>query len=142
MLLWAALSLLPDIDVIGFRFGIRYAAAWGHRGATHSFAFALAVAVVLGLLARALGGSALRTSLLAAVVVGSHAVLDTFTDGGLGCALWWPFDAQRYFAPWRPIPVAPLGLRFFSRAGLGIALTEVIQFSPFILYALWPRRSR
>ena len=38
-------------------------------------------------------------------------------DGGLGCALFWPFDLTRYFAPWRPIPVAPIGMDFFSPHG-------------------------
>ena len=34
--LWAgvALSILPDLDVLAFRFGIPYAAPFGHRGAT------------------------------------------------------------------------------------------------------------
>ena len=36
-----ACSLLPDLDVIGFRFGIAYADAWGHRGLSHSLFFAL-----------------------------------------------------------------------------------------------------
>jgi hypothetical protein len=36
---WAACavcSILPDIDVIGFRFGIHYGDFWAHRGFTHS----------------------------------------------------------------------------------------------------------
>src|SRR5262245_6216624 len=85
--LWSALSLLPDVDVIGFPLGIRYADEWGHRGATHSLAFALAVAAVVGLIARALRVPAWRTALVAALVVASHSLLDTMTDGGLGCAL-------------------------------------------------------
>jgi inner membrane protein len=140
MLFWSALSMLPDADVIGFRFGVRYADAWGHRGATHSFAFALGVGVLIGALARLWGGRALRTGLFAMLVVGSHPLLDTMTTGGLGCALWWPFDLTRYFAPWRPIPVAPIGRRFFSGDGLAVALVELAQFSPLLLYALWPRR--
>jgi len=43
MLLWAALSFLPDADVIGFGLGVRYEDPWGHRGATHSLMFALAL---------------------------------------------------------------------------------------------------
>ena len=35
-LFWSLLSLLPDADVIGFAFGVRYEDEWGHRGATHS----------------------------------------------------------------------------------------------------------
>jgi inner membrane protein len=32
----ALCSVIPDLDVIGFRFGIRYGDFWGHRGFTHS----------------------------------------------------------------------------------------------------------
>lgn len=140
MVLWSALSLLPDADVLGFRFGIRYGDPWGHRGATHSFAFSLALAVALGVLACVSRLPPLRTALVAAVVLGSHAVLDTLTDGGLGCALWWPFDDRRHFASWNPIPVSPIGRRFLSQDGLRVALTELVLFSPVLLYALWPRR--
>ena len=142
MVVWSFLSLLPDADVLGFRFGIKYADPWGHRGATHSLAFSLGLAIVLGLLAPLLRLGALRTTVVSALVLGSHAVLDTLTDGGLGCALWWPIDNHRYFAPWNPIPVAPIGRRFFSADGLSVALTELVYFAPVFLYALWPRRKR
>ena len=36
----ALCSILPDVDVIGFRFGIHYGDFWGHRGFTHSLCFA------------------------------------------------------------------------------------------------------
>ena len=140
MVVWSFLSLLPDADVLGFRFGIRYADPWGHRGATHSFAFATGAALVVGLLAPVFRISPLRTAIVALVVVTSHAMLDTLTNGGLGCALLWPFDQQRYFAPWNPIPVAPIGRRFFSHEGLSVALTEALLFAPLFLYAIWPRK--
>jgi inner membrane protein len=140
--LWSALSLLPDVDVIGFKLGVRYADPWGHRGATHSFAFALAVAAIVGIGARAAKLPAWRTTLVAAVVVASHPLLDTMTDGGLGCALLWPFSDERFFAPWRPIPVAPIGARFVSARGLRIAITELALLSPLLIYTLWPRRKR
>lgn len=140
--LWSGLSLLPDVDVIGFPLGIRYGDPWGHRGATHSLVFALAVAAVAGLSARAARLPAWRTALVAAAVVASHSLLDTMTDGGLGCALLWPFSDERFFAPWRPIPVAPIGPAFLSARGLRIAATELVAMSPFLIYALWPRRKR
>jgi inner membrane protein len=49
---WSALSMLPDADVIGFSLGVRYEDTWGHRGATHSFAFAVIVGLAAGQLAR------------------------------------------------------------------------------------------
>ena len=123
---WSALSMLPDADVIGFSLGVRYEDPWGHRGATHSFAFAVIVGAVVGLVVRRLDrrrslprrssepGNERRRALLATVVLATHPLLDTLTDGGLGCALLWPFDLTRYFAPWRPIQVAPIGLAFLS----------------------------
>jgi len=72
-------------------------------------------------------------------VLVSHPLLDTLTDGGLGCALLWPLDTHRYFAPWSPIPVAPIGRALISRVGAFVMLTELALFAPVFVYALWPR---
>jgi inner membrane protein len=143
MAFWSALSLLPDVDIAGFALGVDYGAQWGHRGATHSLALSVALGAAIGLAAHRLKRPALRTALVAAAVLASHALLDTITDGGLGCALLWPFDLTRYFAPWRPIPVAPIGLDFFSRYGAMVSLAELVLFAPVLLFALRsPRLSR
>src|SRR5437763_14906295 len=42
-----ACSILPDIDVVGHAFGVPYRSVWGHRGITHSFAFAIVLALVV-----------------------------------------------------------------------------------------------
>jgi inner membrane protein len=34
-------SVLPDLDVVGFRFGVPYGHLLGHRGLSHSIAFAV-----------------------------------------------------------------------------------------------------
>jgi inner membrane protein len=136
---WSALSLLPDADIIGFALGVQYADPWGHRGATHSLTFSAALGVVIGLAAPKFRRPAVRTALIASVVLASHGLLDTLTDGGLGCALLWPFSLTRYFAPWRPIPVAPIGLAFFSPYGGLVALTELMLFSPALVFALRPK---
>jgi inner membrane protein len=138
MVWWSMLALLPDIDVIGFALGVPYSAPWGHRGATHSLAFALVVAALLGLAALKLRMQPLRTWWIAAIVLGSHGPLDTLTDGGLGCALLWPFNGTRYFAPWRPIPVAPIGLGLLSTYGFMVAMTEVVLFAPLFVFAVRP----
>src|SRR6478609_4042519 len=84
---WSGLSLLPDADVYGFRMGVHYADPWGHRGATHSLLFTLGVALVVGLIAKLARLPARlparRITLIAAVVLVSHPLLDTLTDGGL-----------------------------------------------------------
>ena len=49
------------------------------------------------------------------------------TDGGLGIAFFSPFNLQRYFLPWRPIHVSPIGVsRFFSARGLRILWSEIL----------------
>jgi inner membrane protein len=138
----AALSLLPDLDVLAFRLGIPYRAPFGHRGALHSMAVALLVGIIVWSAATALKLPALRVALTGAFVVASHGLLDTLTDGGKGIALLWPFSNQRYFAPWRPIPVAPLGARLFSPAGISLMIHEAVLFSPLFLIAAWPRPAR
>jgi inner membrane protein len=138
--LWSALSLLPDADVIGFSLGVQYGDPWGHRGATHSLAMAVVAGVCVGLAARRFNHPFRRTAIFATAVLASHGLLDTMTDGGLGCALFWPFDLTRYFAPWRPIPVAPIGLAFLSPYGLIVSAIEIALFGPLFFYALRPRR--
>jgi len=72
----------------------------------------------------------------AIAVLATHPILDTMTDGGLGCALFWPFDLTRYFAPWRPIQVAPIGLAFLSPYGTIVAMSEITLFLPLFIFAL------
>ena len=122
---WSALSLLPDADVIGFSLGVRYGDPWGHRGATHSLAAALIGGVVVGLAARQFNRPFRRTTLFAIAVLASHGLLDSLTDGGLGVAFFAPLDDRRYFLPWRPIRVSPIGRAAFSRRGLRALLSEV-----------------
>ena len=119
----AVFAVLPDADVIAFRFGIDYADTWGHRGATHSIAFAALCAGALALVwkeARSLTGFAFLTLAMA-----SHGLLDTLTDGGLGAALWWPFDNTRIFAPETPVRVSPIGRGFLSMRGVETLLSEM-----------------
>lgn len=138
-LVWSALSFLPDADVVGFALGVRYSDVWGHRGATHSLVFAVAVGAIIGLAAPVFRRPGIRTGVLATLVLASHPLLDMLTDGGLGCALFWPFDLTRHFAPWNPIPVSPIGLQFFSPYGMYAASVELLFFAPLIWFSLRPR---
>ena len=142
MLFWPALSFLPDADVIGFGLGIRYGDEWGHRGASHSLLFALIIGVVVGLAAPLFRRPALKTGAAATLVVASHGLLDTLTNGGLGIALFWPFDLTRYFAPWTPLPVSPIGLGYMSPYGMYVFATELLLFAPLIWFGLATRRVR
>ena len=135
IVLWSVLSFLPDADVIGFGLGVRYEDEWGHRGATHSFFFALVLGAAMGAVGPRFRLPAVRTGLAASLVLASHPLLDTLTNGGLGCALFWPFDLTRYFAPWTPIPVSPIGLGVFSPYGLFVAMAELVLFAPLFWFS-------
>ncbi len=141
-LIWCWLSFLPDFDVIAHAFGVRYSDQLGHRGWTHSLAFAALLAALAGGVAAWRKYPVVKTAGWTLVVVASHALLDMLTDGGLGCALFWPFTPERYFFGWTPIPVSPMGLGLFSTYGLRVIVTELLVFSPLLAYGLWPRRRK
>lgn len=141
-LFFSSLSMAPDLDVIAFALKVPYDAPWGHRGATHSFAMAFLAALFFTALARLFHFPVLRTFVTVFLVAASHGILDALTDGGLGPALFWPFSDARYFAPINPIPVAPIGIRFISARGLACVLTELVLFSPFLVYAFSRRHQR
>lgn len=134
-------SIFPDADVISFFFGISYESFWGHRGFTHSLFFAL----LLGILVTAifyrkdlLHRRGALYILFFSFCTASHGVLDAMTNGGLGVAFFSPFDNIRYFFPWRPIKVSPLGVEsFFSERGLNVIISEIIWIAiPCTLYIL------
>ena len=41
------LAMLPDADVLSFKFGVAYGNVFGHRGFTHSLVFAFVVPAVM-----------------------------------------------------------------------------------------------
>jgi inner membrane protein len=137
MAAFSALSMLPDADVIAFVFHIPYAHPFGHRGASHSIAFAALCGLAAFLVRRDR-----RLALFTFVVVLTHPLLDMLTDGGLGCALFWPFSNERLFWPVQPIPVAPIGHGMLSRRGLYVVVVELAAFLPLAIFALWPRKGR
>jgi inner membrane protein len=130
-LVWlgALAAMAPDLDVLAFAFGIPYADLLGHRGLWHSLPFAAVVASALAWLALRGDEPAPawhRAWLYLFCCIGSHGVLDAATNGGLGVALLAPFDATRFFLPFRPIEVSPLGVSaFFSARGLAVIESEV-----------------
>jgi len=125
-----AASMAPDLDAIGLHLGVAYSDTAGHRGLTHSLAFA----VLLSLLATAAAGLLRTTRLRAFAFVlacaASHGLLDMLTTGGLGVAWWWPLSDTRHFLPWRVIRVSPLTLqRLMSPVGRAVMVSE--------LWAVW-----
>jgi inner membrane protein len=120
----ALAAVVPDADVVAFKLGIAYADDFGHRGASHSFVFAMLVAALGALASRWLRAPPWTAAVWLFVCTASHPLLDALTDGGLGVALYWPWSEQRLFAPWRPIEVSPIGARFFSARGLDVLWSE------------------
>jgi inner membrane protein len=144
----AILAAVPDLDSIGFRFGIQYGDMLGHRGLTHSLLFAavLSAIVVAGVFpsgAEPVPRSQLWLYLFLATA--SHGVLDALTNGGLGVAFFAPFDNTRHFFPFTPIQVSPISVRaFFSEWGARVLASELVWiWIPSALLAaaaLWIRR--
>jgi inner membrane protein len=122
----AACAAAPDLDVLGRGLGIPWGHMLGHRGITHSFAFAAVLAAIVAWTGVAGPGRRAILWLFLFVATASHGVLDAMTDGGSGVALLAPFDSTRYFLPWRPIPVSPMGFRFFSAYGLEVFEHELV----------------
>ncbi len=123
----AVCSVLPDIDVLAFHFGIPYASEFGHRGFTHSIFFALALALVCTSAYRWLRVSPRAALIVTFVSTASHGFFDAFTNGGLGIAFFWPFSDQRFFFPAQMIEVSPIGLNgFLSRRGWDVLCSEMI----------------
>jgi inner membrane protein len=125
---WTAVcAMLPDIDVIAFAFGIPYGDMFGHRGFTHSLFFAAVMGAVVTwhlLHQPAPDSHRLALFLWFTMVTASHGLLDALTNGGRGIAFFAPFSDQRYFFPWRPIQVSPIGVGFFSARGLRVLASE------------------
>jgi len=119
-------AMLPDADAAGYWLGVRYAALAGHRGLSHSLAFALALGLLAALLARRLGTRALPAACFVGACTLSHPLLDMLTTGGLGIALWAPWSSERLFFALRPIEVAPLApARMFGDRGLAVLASEL-----------------
>jgi inner membrane protein len=122
-------AVLPDADVIGFRLGVAYSDALGHRGATHSLAFALVLGLVALAFARHLQAGRRAAFLFVGFSACSHGLLDMLTNGGHGVEFFWPLTNERFFwpDPWRVIEASPISLqRFASGRGLEVMQSELL----------------
>lgn len=130
-------TMLPDLDVIMFKFGVAYDSPFGHRGFTHSLFFALLIGALFLLFARQLHASALKAFLFTAFSTASHGLLDALTTGGLGAAFFWPFSDTRHFFAYRFILVSPIGIDNFltSRGWLTLKSELFTIWLPCMLFA-------
>lgn len=127
------LSVLPDLDVLAFSLDIPYDDAFGHRGFTHSFAFALLVA---WLVARFEFTSVVRYSrtwwhlfLILSGAMFSHGLLDALTNGGLGVGFLIPLSQERFFFPVRPFVVSSIGWSSFMSERMFLVYLSEIRYA-------------
>ncbi|MGI0118207.1 metal-dependent hydrolase [Zooshikella sp. RANM57] len=120
-------AILPDADVIAFKLGIPYASSFGHRGFSHSLLAAVFVGLLASVCYKPLKSDPIWAFFIVSLSMASHGVLDSLTNGGLGIAFLWPESTHRYFLPWRPIEVSPIGIKnFFTARGLQVILSEIV----------------
>ena len=135
---WAAAlgAAVPDADVLGVFAGVAIGSPLGHRGLTHSLAFAAALAAVLTPLL-VTPGTRGRLWVYLFLATASHGILDGMTNGGIGVAYFAPFDTARYYLPWRPIAVSPLGIRrFLTARGATVLANEALWlWLPSLVFA-------
>ena len=130
--------MLPDADILAFNFGIHYEHMFGHRGFTHSIFFAVLWALVLILIFHRNSAFKVIIGIYYFLSTISHGILDAMTTGGRGVAFFAPFEADRYFLPWRFIHVSPLEAGdFFSEWGIRVLINEAVYVGiPCILVIL------
>jgi len=128
LLLGAALAVLPDLDSVGYWLGIPSRALLGHRGLTHSIAFAVGIGLFAALAAARSWvprETWPRLALFLVLAMLSHGMLDAMTNGGPGIAFFSPFSNARYFFPFRPLAVSPIGVEgILGERGLRILASE------------------
>jgi len=137
-------SILPDADVFGyFCLYIPANSFFGHRGFFHSPFFAALFSIfIVSIFYRkevTFSKQWWKYVLYFFILTTSHGILDALTNGGQGIALLSPITNNRYFSPWTPLEVSPLGIKaFLSQRGLTVLTNELLwiwipSFSIFIL---------
>ena len=135
--------------MLAFRFGIPYESQWGHRGWTHSIVFTIAFGFLIALFFKLLSPKntlSYKTGLWLMLSTLSHPLLDMMTNGGRGCALWWPFSTERIFFPFRPILVSPMSVGgFMGEWGARVLMSELVWIGvpalAVVLVARWVKTS-
>lgn len=138
----AICSMVPDADFAGWIMHVPYDSMWGHRGFTHSLFFAMILAAAVSVVYYFRGNPAASKIFLAAitifVVTASHGVVDACTNGGLGVGFFIPFHNDRYFFPFRPLAVSPMGLGILSSYGLTVLKIEMLWINlPCMVVLIW-----
>lgn len=149
LLLGMFCTVIPDIDVLAFDFGIPYGHLFGHRGITHSIFFSLLFAFIIVFLFYKSSFNNRRQCFMLLLFfflcTFSHAFFDAMTNGGKGVALFAPFYNERIFLPWRPIKVAPFTLeKLMTERGMSVLLSEfkvigIPSILIFVIASVWQK---
>jgi inner membrane protein len=138
-------SIWPDLDYATLPFEVRPNDLLGHRGLTHS----IFVAIAIGLAASLLFPKTTRKRMASFLVLValSHPIIDAFTSGDLGVALFWPLTRARFLSPLPLVATCPVGLdEWLGYWGvLTIANEALYIVTPVALavaYRRWPERRR
>jgi len=125
----AICAVAPDLDLIGWLLGISPFTLLGHRGLSHSIAFAVMLGVIA---ATTLQHPVARRHRIAAAVVlivatGTHGVLDALTTyAPTGPAFWAPFSNHRYRFSWMPLTGAGGVKTDFGQEALYVCLPALV----------------
>ena len=120
-------TILPDIDMIGYKIGVPYDSFFGHRGFTHSllFAFLIALSITIIFFKKETKKSiTIFTIFFFSMVL--HDLLDMLTTGGLGIMLFTPFYNERLFFPIRFIEVSAINGNILIYWFKNVLLNEII----------------
>ena len=144
VLVFVMASVIPDLDVIAFFFGIPYGHIFGHRGFSHSLIFSFGLALLLSLILfsrRSIpAGKRVILFFLTFLAGASHGLLDAATDAGLGVGLFIPLSNERIFYDFRPIATSAISLsNFFRMRTFGVIESEIIWvWTPlFFMSGIW-----
>ena len=143
-LVFAVVSVIPDLDVLAFGLGIPYGHTFGHRGFSHSLVFSLGLALLTSLILftrQSISSKKWFALFLLTFLAGaSHGLLDAATDAGLGVGLFIPWNNERIFYDFRPIATSAISLsNFFRMRTLGVIESEIIWvWTPlFFMSGIW-----
>lgn len=124
---WSAISgMIPDVDVLTFRLGIPYGDPLGHRGFTHSLLFGTVWSLMIAFLVFRKGEGRMAAFFVIVLSIFSHGILDAMTTGGQGVGFLIPFSNERFFLPFRPIEVSPIGVTRFLDQARPILASELV----------------
>ena len=142
ILTFAGLAVAPDLDLVTSFWGVPPNTPLSHRGISHSFPFAIALATLVAVFFRNQGRALLAGGVTLAALV-SHGLLDAMSQLGNGPMLLWPLTTQSYEFIWRPIPGVLNASHYLTLQAMPTLAVETLMFLPLIVFAaltLFPRR--